>query len=734
MEELLLEEEYLGGSQEEKCEVESVGDEGNDFPVISLADSFQEVCEPQGKHVGVTQEPNLLVKDAAQEENCEVATADEDGNGFPLVGSLDSSQEVSEPLEKSIGLAQEIELLAKDGDFQEEKCEVVNVSEEGNCFPVIGSADSSQEVCEPQGKHVGVTQEPKLLVKDASQEESCEVATADEDGNGFPLVGSLGSSQEVSEPLDKNIGLAQETELLAKDGDSQEQKCEVVNVREEGNGFPLVGSIGSAQDRLKGFTQEPESLVKEKAAQEEKHEVASVDEDVNAFPPVGSLDSSQEVCEPQDRSMGKDRAHQEVKCEVPNLDEEENGILLFGSINSSEEVSEPEDKNMELPQETKLVAKGTVSPEGKCDITQVNDDGNGFPLVGPLLSSQEVCEQQGESIGLTEETKLIVKDSEFQEGNCKVGSLDEEGNGFPLFGSADSSQELSETQDKRMGHEGKCEIGSVAKNGNGFLLFGSVDSSQEASKPQDESVGLPHQEVTVLVRELLTVPTELTVTDQNHQENKSTEEMEEKKEDSNAMGNERSRKETTEQHIPLSNSAKQEKDFLSPSPPNSLLHEGSKITSPGGEKIPNKNPGNIVERKSPSFDFDLSLGARLSQESDRTPLLVYDKAATRSLSSRENLISQKNLRQTYQYSKVLLKDEAVSVEEKTIMMERSYSMKSKAPLMNLLKKEEQKEEGNVGYNKADKEVVLTSVKGSNGKRKPMSSFFTTCMCCDAQIL
>lgn len=697
MEEFLLKEEYLRGSQEEKCEVGNVGDKGNGFLVIGSADSSQKVCELQGKHVGVTQELKLSVQDGAQEKNYEVATADEDVNGFPLVGSL----------------------------------------------------NSSQEMCEPQGKLVGVTQEPKLLVEDAGQEENCEVASVDEDGNGFPVISSVDYSQELCEPQDKIMGHAQETEFMAKDGESQEDKCEIASVSKEGNGFSLIGLVGSTQEvyephgKLMGLTQEPESLLNEKAAQEDKYIVASVDEDGNAFPLADSLKSSQEVCEPQDKSMGlpqgtelmaKDGAFKEVKCEVTSVDEVRNEILPFGSINPSQEVSEPQDKSMGLPQETKVVVKNTASLKEKYNITQVNDDGNGFPLVGPLLSSQGVCEQQDDSIGLTEETKLTVKDGESQERKCEVGSLDEEGNGFPLFGSVDSSQEVSGTQDKSMGQEGKCEIGSVVQEGNGFLLFGSVDSSQEVSEPQDESMGLPHQEVIVLVHELLPVPTELTITDKNHQENKSTEEMEEKKEDSNAMENERGRTETTEQHIPLSNSTKQEQGFLSPSPPNSQLHEGSTIISPGGEKITNKNPGTIMERKSPSFDFDLSLGARLSQESDRTPLLVQDKAATRSLSSRENLISQKKLQQTYQYSKVPLENEAVSVEEKTIMMERSYSMKSKVPFINLLKKEEQNKGGNVSYKKADKEVVLTSAKGSNGKRKPMASFFTTCICCDAQIL
>ncbi|KAF5962176.1 hypothetical protein HYC85_003385 [Camellia sinensis] len=134
------------------------------------------------------------------------------------------------------------------------------------------------------------------------------------------------------------------------------------------------------------------------------------------------------------------------------------------------------------------------------------------------------------------------------------------------------------------------------------------------------------------------------------------------------------------------------------------------------ESIP-ENPSVYSDlRKSPSFDFDLSLGTR-SEESDQTPLLHRDKPTIRSLSSRDG------------------KYQSISVVEKTIEVERSDSDKSRGPFLNFLK-ENEKANVVVKAEKQDccvdekKTVALT--KGS-GKRKPRVSLFSTCICCAAAI-
>ncbi|XP_052190472.1 uncharacterized protein LOC127800090 [Diospyros lotus] len=128
-----------------------------------------------------------------------------------------------------------------------------------------------------------------------------------------------------------------------------------------------------------------------------------------------------------------------------------------------------------------------------------------------------------------------------------------------------------------------------------------------------------------------------------------------------------------------------------------------------------ENPSVAVElRKSPSFGFDLPHKTR-SEESDQTPLLHHDKSAFGSL----------------QY-------EAISVEEKTIQVERSDSDKSRAPFLNFLKEEEkaklmaksQKEEDD-----HEKKAVKESgaITKRSGKRRPRPSIFSTCICCAAAI-
>ncbi|GMH08482.1 hypothetical protein Nepgr_010322 [Nepenthes gracilis] len=134
-------------------------------------------------------------------------------------------------------------------------------------------------------------------------------------------------------------------------------------------------------------------------------------------------------------------------------------------------------------------------------------------------------------------------------------------------------------------------------------------------------------------------------------------------------------------------------------------------------------------QKSPSFNFDFINGAR-KEESDQTPLLYQSNAPTRRLSSPVNIHGQDSLE---------LHD--ISVEEKTIILERSDSEKSRRPFLSLPKLDEEarllKHQGEdsipIGktdlqesHNGDDKEV------GSKGreKRKPRPpSFFSGCICC-----
>lgn len=156
------------------------------------------------------------------------------------------------------------------------------------------------------------------------------------------------------------------------------------------------------------------------------------------------------------------------------------------------------------------------------------------------------------------------------------------------------------------------------------------------------------------------------------------------------------------------------------------------------------NPSNQQQRsKSPSFDFGLQIDTR-SEDSDQTPLLHHDKTAARSFSGFSNVRFQNRIIQT-DYGRNSLDFEPVSVEEKTIRMERSDSDISRASFMNLLKKDQKKgndqffpqnQESPVANRNSDElsteEIALNSPKES-GKRKNRPSLFTSCICCTAVI-
>ncbi|KAK7345920.1 hypothetical protein VNO77_16536 [Canavalia gladiata] len=140
-------------------------------------------------------------------------------------------------------------------------------------------------------------------------------------------------------------------------------------------------------------------------------------------------------------------------------------------------------------------------------------------------------------------------------------------------------------------------------------------------------------------------------------------------------------------------------------------------------------------QKSPSFNLNLRREAR-PEESDQTPLLHQDKFASKSLENHigYNLI---NSMPHAEYNQCMLPSEEMPVEEKIVTMERSYSKKSKAPFIGLLKEEEeeahllvmpQTQHNHIGTAKIVKEVSSTSAKEKE-KRKPRSFFFSSCMCC-----
>nr|GMD72010.1 uncharacterized protein LOC109185828 isoform X1 [Ipomoea batatas] len=153
--------------------------------------------------------------------------------------------------------------------------------------------------------------------------------------------------------------------------------------------------------------------------------------------------------------------------------------------------------------------------------------------------------------------------------------------------------------------------------------------------------------------------------------------------------------------------------------------------------------GNQMEtRRFPSFDFGIPFDAR-SSESDQTPLLRPDKPPTRRLS-----IDFQNTALQATYARDSLDYDTMGVEEKTIRVERSGP--DAGPFLITLKKDENgnltdktsnslladMKEGNMMFKNippANDQLALASPKGGNAKRKPLPSFFSTCICCTATI-
>lgn len=151
-------------------------------------------------------------------------------------------------------------------------------------------------------------------------------------------------------------------------------------------------------------------------------------------------------------------------------------------------------------------------------------------------------------------------------------------------------------------------------------------------------------------------------------------------------------------------------------------------------------------QKSPSFDLDLRVEER-SEESDQTPLLYQDKTTIDSLSSQAD-VSLLNSLLHDQHVKQSLEHQAMPVEKKMITLERSDSEKSRTPFLGFLKEDEEahvavtpNKQDNLAaekkatkdlWNSPSKEVGSTLPKGKQ-KHKRRTSLFGNCMCCASVI-
>ncbi|XP_017412805.1 uncharacterized protein LOC108324370 isoform X2 [Vigna angularis] len=154
------------------------------------------------------------------------------------------------------------------------------------------------------------------------------------------------------------------------------------------------------------------------------------------------------------------------------------------------------------------------------------------------------------------------------------------------------------------------------------------------------------------------------------------------------------------------------------------------ITRPSTESNPDNPNTSSQMQQSPSFNLNLRKEARPG-ESDKIPLLHQNKSANESF-SKQNSMNLINSMPHSQYEQCMLHSEEMPVEEKIVTMERSYSRKSKAPFIGLLKEEEEAHllgMARTQDNHAGTKNTVSSTSPKKDKRKPRSSFFSSCMCC-----
>lgn len=141
--------------------------------------------------------------------------------------------------------------------------------------------------------------------------------------------------------------------------------------------------------------------------------------------------------------------------------------------------------------------------------------------------------------------------------------------------------------------------------------------------------------------------------------------------------------------------------------------------------------GNSQIERCPSFNFDIKNGVRREESNHSTPLLYQNKPPMRSLSSPRNVLLGIPVAGSEEKGQEYCD---MFVKEKTIILERTDSEKSRTPLLGNEKEEEvssvlttknQKQELCNGHLKGDMPEMPTVRQ----KHKTRPSFFSSCVCC-----
>ncbi|KAI8561226.1 hypothetical protein RHMOL_Rhmol04G0321900 [Rhododendron molle] len=365
------------------------------------------------------------------------------------------------------------------------------------------------------------------------------------------------------------------------------------------------------------------------------------------------------------------------------------------AANRTSDDKEQDDTKLKLSsQSTEVLPKESSDAASQDSIIQ--------PAASPAEASNSTSDTGSELLG-----------SSITDGRQETEAKDEAENGLDnkcseassLGTSSNNIEEVPQTQDKSMLLSENKDEKDISENEDAKQAVNEsntdeVDSSQSGlvivgSDRGNGKENVENRELTETTPVMETVPTELPAPECNNEEEEE-EEIKEKV---------------------IEAIEKQE-------------HDTGIFPSAGNEA---EDSGAVELKKSPSFDFDLSMEARPG-ESVQTPLLHHKKNRTRSLSMFDGSNGEENLTQ----------NEAVSAEEKTIEVARRDSDRSRATLQNFLKEGEGKGNVAVEPQKQDcgkeevekswtgildwKEVELTE---ESGKPKPRPSPLKKFLCCAA---
>ncbi|KAK1395275.1 hypothetical protein POM88_014331 [Heracleum sosnowskyi] len=605
---------------------------------------------------------------------------------FPQASSINSSQEVCEPHDKTINAKEAIptqpqvlEFIVKASD---PSLEALN-SQLGASEPSIETSDSPSEDSDPPVEASKSRVETQLEASESQLE-------------AFPQASLINSSQEVYEPHDNTINVKE-----AESSEEKDQNFETSESMTSQSEEICAGSNSnrSGRDNALASSVEKNCVVSESDVHNDKPQVVFLNQTLKPCIEEQPVMEESTLLNEESKPIGSEVESEENKGEYIKTefcDQELKGLKIDDFIASQLEFLASETDPKKSSEQSAHEFDSTNGIAENCQIKDLeakcNEEQVAFADKSLKLDSYDVADMMSEIEAVSTESNV----TEYTHGEDRPGEeIGDKEKESLLENDRDGGNIIDNSMSLMSGNHSQdlppyCPDSEAFKDKNELIS----DSKSECFITTERFHASPS---VAIVQSMMPTPEKEALED--IQETSVMAEM------SSLLFSEQSVKgeETVEKLM----------------------------TEPSSD-----NASNHVEfRKSPSFHFDLSTETKC-EESDQTPLLCHDKTAGTSLISRDEAMFQKdNVQGDYNAAE----DEDVLVEEKTIRMERSDSERPSAPFLSFLVTAE-KQEKNGADKKSRKDpwrvihktFALTSPRDTNGKRKAKSSIFSTCICCSTK--